>query len=282
MRRFRLGLGVLVVLAMAPAMFADITDYMLNIGGTTYCASYGFTGCANQVASLSGIGGVTSSIDETGGGTGLGAVSFTFNPGPGTYNVDFWIFEQLSGAAGGAAFNEYGQVNGSAGLGQSYQIDVPDYDYTATSGDPNFGFLPAGAGSIISNTAGSTLANFNYVTGNTDQDLSCTGLTTCNDFTSMALGFNFTLAANQEELLSFTVSNSNPGGFNLQQIHPANDPNDGGGNPQLNAYFSGSATEQTIGQPPPVPEPGSVLLLATLAGILAWAFRPRSVAGNTK
>jgi hypothetical protein len=273
-RRFRLGLGVLVVLAMAPAMFADITDYMLNIGGTTYCASYGtFATCSSDggFAAAAGAGAV-SSFNESYNGSGLGTLTLTYDPGPGTYNVDLWLFEQLATPS----FNEYGAVSGSTASGQSYQIDVPDYDYGGELGT-------AGAGSIIANTAASALANTNYIPG---QDSSyagggfCATLPdpNCNDYTSMAMGFNFTLAASQQELLTFNVSTTQPtGGFYLEQIHPV----DGSNTTETDYFFTASASPESIG-PPPVPEPGSILLLATLAGILAWAFRPRSAVGNTK
>ena len=274
MKSFSFSLGVLVVLGMAPASFADITDFLLNIGGTAYCANYGATGCSNAVGSLSGAAGTVSTVDESYGGTGLGTVTVTFDPGvAGTYDIGLWAFEQLSGSAGGAGFNEYGQVNGSTGSGQSWQIDAPDY---LAAGDPN----TSATGTIIANTSADTLSNSNDVPGGSG---TCPG-PNCNDFTSMAMNFDFTLTASEEEVVTFNLTNTNPGGFSLQQIHPANDPNDGGNNPELDLFLSGSAiTQSSSGPPPPsVPEPGSLVLLATVAGGLIWRFRSRFAAVNGK
>lgn len=277
MKRLFLG-AVLGFLGMALPGLADVTDYMLNVNGTTYCPSGTGAGAACNTGGF-GAAGAVSSLDTSFGGTGIGTVSLTFNPGPGTYNVNLWLFEQLSQPG----FNEFGSVNGSAVAGQSWQIDVPDYDYTPLGfqPDPNFGGLPAGAGSIVANTAASTLANKNYVTGNTAQDLlGCSGLTTCNDFTSMAMGFNFTLGSNQEEVLSFTVSNSNPGGFSLEQRHPI----DGSNPSETDYFFTGSATTVPTGVSG-VPEPATVPLLTMLAGVVALCarrFGNRSAAGKVQ
>lgn len=281
MRRFTLGIGILVALGMAPAMFADITDYMLNINGSTFCPFYGASsGCTTILGNgslMSTIPNVVSSIDETIDGTGLGSVTVTFNPGiAGNFNVNLWVFEQLSeqsSATSGPGFNEYGKVNGSAAGGETYQIDVPDYD---SSGDQN----TSAQGTIAANTAASTLDNQNDVPGGSG---ACPG-PNCNDFTSMALGFNFTLDGTDQEIVTFTVGTSNPGGFSLQQIHPADDPHGSGSSPEIDYYFSGTATSQPSGTTPPptVPEPGSVLLLATIAGGLFRTFRSRSAAVNEK
>lgn len=277
MKRLRLGFGILVVLGLAPASFADITDYMLNINGTTYCPSYtGILGLCSSTGGFAAAPGTVSTLDTSAGGTGLGAVTVTFNPGPGTYDVNLWLFEQLLQPGD----NEYGVINGSAAAGETYQIDTPDYD---AAGDPN----TSAQGTIIANTAASTLANANYVPGQTQVNYgtpTCTttadGGPTCDDFTSLGLGFNFTLGANQEEQITFIVTSANPGGFNLQQIHPADDPSLSG-NAEVDAYFSGAATAlSTVAGP--VPEPGSVILLATMAGILLWAFRSRIAAAKAK
>jgi len=283
-RSLRSGFGIfgvlVVVLAMAPAMFGDTTDYMLNINGTTYCPSgTGAAGCTST-GGFAAAPGTLSTIDETYNGTGLGKVTVTFNPGPGgPYNVNLWLFEQLSEQGpdtSGPGFNEYGVVSAaSPGSGQTYQIDVPDYDSVL---DPN----TSAEGNIIANTRSSSLDGKNDVPGTTDA-VGCPPSPNCNDFTSMALGFNFTLGASEEEIISFNVSTTPPAsGFYLEQIHPANDPNGSGSNPEIDYYFTGTATTEptVVG---PVPEPGSIFLLAPVAVVLWFlSFRSRSAAVNEK
>jgi hypothetical protein len=264
-------LGVVIgVLGMASSGFADITDFMLNVNGTTYCPSTGGYTCTNS-AGLTGIAGLSSTLDTSLGGTGLGNVSLTFNPGAGNYNVNLWLFEQLFPAT---AQNEYGATGGtSLAAGESWQIDVPDGNYGGELGT-------AGAGSIVANTAGSTLSNTNYVPGTQSNfdTTSCgyftggSAVATCNDYTSMALGYNFTLAAGQEEVLNFTVSTSAPtSGFYLEQIAPV-DP----ANPtQMTYYYSATAVTQPVGVGA-VPEPSYQWILGAVAAVFVLVARRRS------
>jgi hypothetical protein len=236
---------------------------MLNINGSTYCEyQSGFT-CGTTLGlgqTLSNVPGVSSTINEANpGGSGLGTATVTFNPGaPGTYNVDLLLFEELLDADGD---NEYGTTGGSVAANQpglSWQIDVPDYDFL---GDPN----PDATGTIGANTAANTLSGADDVPG------PCPAC----DLTAMALGLSFTLGANQEEILSFTTSSTAPtSGFYLEQINPTDGINTGA---PIDLFYTATATtESTIAGP--VPEPGSVILLATMAGILLWAFRSRIAA----
>jgi hypothetical protein len=251
-------------------MFADVTDYVYSVNGTSYCPAMSTVACSN-FGGLAAVPGLVSTLDLSAGGTGLGSLTLTYNPGPGTYHVDFWLFEQLQQPG----FNEYGATGGSPAAGQSWQIDVPDYDYTSGSGDPNFGGLPAGAGTIIANTLADTLTNTNYLTGSTDQyNLTCKGLSTCNDYASMAMGFNFTLDPGDKGIITFKVSTTKPtSGFYLEQIHPVD-----GANPTETDYFlTSSATISSGGPPPPsVPEPGSAVLVGlSVALVFSPAARRR-------
>jgi len=262
--------AILGVLGMEPAMFADVVDYMLNVNGTTYCPS----GTAATCSSTGGLGaaGATGTLDTSYGGTGLGTVNLTLNPGAGSYNVDLWVFEELFTPS---AQNEYGLSGGSLGAGESWQIDTPDYNLP---GDPNTG-LPAGAGSIIANTTANTLANTNYIPGTLSQyAYDCGPSPNCNDYTSMALGYNFTLGANQEEVLSFNVSTTQPtSGFYLQQVAPV----DGANPSQIDYYYTATATTVPVCTGPAcsaVPEPSSFVPLLAFVGVLWLAVRRRSAA----
>src|SRR5579871_6296760 len=109
------------------------------------------------------------------------------------------------------------------------------------------------------------LANTNFVPGmDSNADLTSCGYFTggaadpnCNDAASMALGLSFTLGASDEEVLTFTVSQTQPtSGFYLSTTDPTTGTTD---------YFQMSGTSQPTG-PAEVPEPTSWVLLATLAG----------------
>lgn len=266
MKRFGLVLGVLVALGMARGMYADITDYMLNINGTTYCPSGTAASCSNN-GGLAAAPGTVSSLNTAYLGTGLGTVTVTFNPGAGgPYNVNLWTYENLQTPA----YNEYGATGGTPTANQaglSWQIDVPDYDYAGE-------LAPTNAGNIIANTAASTLGNVNNVPGQTSDYLaSCIG-PTCNDFVSTALGFNFSLGANQKEVISFTVSNTAPtSGFYLEQIHPV----DGSNTSATDYFFTGTAMAVPV-TVSTTPEPGFILPLGAAMGLLFWLRRSRSTA----
>jgi len=201
-------------------------------------------------------------------------VTLTFNPGtqPGSYYVNLWLQEAVDLSN---PFNEYGASSGSPSAGETWQIDVPDATYGGELG-------VTGAGTIVGNTAANTLSDTNFVPGKTsNSDTSSCGFfgggpadATCNDAASMALGFGFSLAAGDEEVVSFTVSQTAPGGFYLSTTDPTTGTVD---------YFYGSATSQPIGTttgPGPVPEPGSWVMLATIAAILAWVSRRRRLAAQ--
>jgi hypothetical protein len=186
--------------------------------------------------------------------------------GTGNHFVDFWLWEELNPAV---AQDEYGIVGGSPATGESYQIDVADHTYGGELGT-------AGAGSIVANTAANTLSNTNYVPGTTPNDMfQCFGLATCNDYTSFALGSQFTLTSNQEGILTFLVSTTKPtSGFYLEQVAPVDSANFS----EIDYFFSESTSIRTIG--PSVPEPGFWVPLAGLGAVLALFIRRRSPAAQ--
>ena len=293
MRRLQLLFGMVVVLGVAPAMmYADVWDYMLNVNGTTTCenqggvAGSGFAGespspCTNVLAAgqtLSNVTGVSSTIDEGSGpgtgGSGTGTTTVTFNPGAaGNYYVNLLLFEELADPSYPTDPDLYGDLDyavtsGTLATGESYQVDTPDYDYYSP-GYPN----PAAVGTIGANTAADTLDGTDHVPGPGAAPCAGTVFTTpCVDWTSVALGFNFTIGANQEEVLSFTASSTAPtSGFYIEQ-------EDSNGDAPI--YYSATATpESTVAG---VPEPGSLVLLVIMLGILSFAFRSRIAAAKAK
>ena len=228
-RSFRCIAVVFSALAFATAAFSSsLQDWEFNVNGTSYLASNGATTAQVPDLNLSGFN-IT---------TGQGTVQFVFNPGSaGTYYIAAWFFNAVSTPF----YNEYGAQNGSPAAGQTWQIDIPDYDSDAVH-----------TGTIVANTAAGTLDNTNHIPGTTnDYTGSCSAGASCNDATSMAMGFKFTLTSSQEEVINLLLSPTNPGGFYLEQVHPV----DGANNSATDLFFSGVATTQPNSGPPPPPPP---------------------------
>lgn len=175
--------------------------------------------------------------------TGLGVLTFTFDPGKaGTYYVNWFLDSELSVPF----YNEFGMVNGTLPSGVSYQIDDP------------------WSGSIYSNFSQNSLNDTNSIPGGVDNYLNnCSG-PNCDGDVSLALGFSFTLTANEYAVVTIDTSTTNPGGFNLEQVHPidANNP------AATEMFLSGGVNIQPINSN--TPEPGSLVLVA-IAGAIGWA-----------
>jgi hypothetical protein len=228
-------------LGALPAAFADDTSLqssLIVINGTTYLDTLSVPG----VITSSGFGPTTSPYLGT---STYGAVAVTVtNTGASTasFSVDGFFDAELSVPF----FNEYANVNGTAATGQTWEV-----------GDPNFS-------SIIGDTAADTLNNTNGIPAGTDNS-SGTGT---NGDVSFAMGFDFSLAAGQTETVTFDITTTNPGGFNIEQVHPV----DGSNPSETDAYFSGTAVPGMVGPPPPpgMPEPGTLLMLgSSLCGLLS-------------
>ena len=240
MRRL-MGVLVFVVASafVVPPAFADtisLQSVLVNENGTTYTNE-------NLVPGVN-----TGGWNGT---TGLGTLIFTFNPGPGVYFFDVFFDHQLNLPF----FNEYGTVNGAPAAGQSYEIG----DSFASNIYPD---VQAGGPLPNTNTLPGTTSNFNN---------ACVGAT-CNGDFAAAMGFTFVLGANQQEVITFNASHTNPGGFNLQDTHPVD-----AANPvALQLFIDGSAATVPVGSnPTPVPEPSSVFLLTSVGGPLLWKLRRR-------
>lgn len=241
----------LLSIGAVPAFSDELQDWEFNVNGTDYYPAEGDT-----FASVPGLN--SSSFNST---TGLGTLQLTFNPGSaGSYYVGAWFFDPIAVPF----YNEYGAVNGSPAAGQSWQVDIPDYD-----SDSNH------SGDIIGNLESASLDNTNHIPGISDNYLNeCTTGSNCNDVVSMALGFNFTLGANQEEVITLALSSTQPGGFSLEDIHPV----DGNNSSASEIFYAGSAVTQASSGPPPpptVPEPASWCLVVTGIAFGAIARRRR-------
>lgn len=255
MKQKRLLFSLLLPLAaLTQVAFADISlqDYQFNINGTQYCPG-GFCG-AGDITAVPGLN--AAGFNAT---TGTGTLSYTTTS---SGNFDLWIYDIV----GTPDFNEYGAQSGSAqsnadGI-QSWQIDVPDYN-----SDPNH------TGTILANTGADSLDNTNHVPGTANNYFdSCSTGGNCNDITSMATGFDFSVASGYHEVITLNLSTTAPAsGFYLETIHPT-DPNNANA---TDLYFTASATQVPNTS---TPEPGSWVLLGTIAIFVAGRLRRRIAA----
>lgn len=248
-----------------PQARADISlqDFGININGTAYDYN---NQSQPDPTTLSGMNATGFSTYTSGDmlGTGLGQLIYTFDPGSaGSYFVNFYFDE----SAGTPFYNEYGSANGSPAAGTSWEIaqvnpSVGGIQFCSWNGSacaPNASILP------------NSLDNTNHVpVGNTNYLNNCT-VGPCNADVATALGFSFTLAANQEAVITVDQSTTAPtSGFYLQQVHPVDPAAD-----PANVYLSGGVSIQTTTGPPPVPEPGSWILFGTIAVIVVYSLRRR-------
>ncbi len=172
-------------------------------------------------------------------GTGLGTISFSTSVDGAHSFLAF--FDHEIDEATNTYFNEYGATSSSPVAGQSWEIDEPGYVY----GDIHANFTTYGI-----------LDNSNGVPQDTPDDVS------------MAMGWNFTLAANETAWVTLYLSETAPtSGFYLAQFD--NDTTGAG------LYFSGNLNI-TGGGSNPVPEPATMLLMATgLTGLLGARARKK-------
>jgi hypothetical protein len=245
----------------APAFYASsLQDWEFNINGTTYYPSKGST-----FASIPGL--TQTGFNST---TGLGTYQLAYTAGAtGSFYIGAFFYVPV----GIPFYNEYGATSGIASAGETWQVDVPEYDVVSAN---------HGAGTIVDNLANEALNDRNSwgngpTTGNYLNNCGANGggsaNSACNDFVSMALGFTFSLTKGQSETVDFTIATA-PGsqtGIQLGDIHPV----DGSNPAALAVYLDGSATPGSLPPPPPppsgVPEPASAGLAAMAVGLLAFA-----------
>lgn len=241
MRRILRVASVALILGLPSTALADLQEYLFNVDGTLY----------HNVATAPELN--SAGFDFT---TGLGTLLFTIDPGvAGSYFVTVYFDHQLHAPF----YNEYGAVNGVPGAGMSWQIDEPGF------GDANR------LGTIFDNASNNTLDNTNHIPGtlsNFSNDCGANGggavNPACNNDVSMALGFNFILAADETANIAVAASLVQPTGFYLRQ-HDPDTPSD--------VYLNGSISirPSTV----VIPEPGSWVLFGTVGLLLASALRRR-------
>jgi hypothetical protein len=235
----------ILALALPSTALADpvLQEILFNLNGTLYHNTYVVPGL-NSAA-----------FDDA---TGLGTLTLTHNPGAaGAYFFDVFFDHQLHVPF----YNEYGAVNGAPGAGMSWQIDEPGF------GDANR------LGTIFDNASNNALDNTNHIPGtlsNFANDCGANGggavNPNCNNDVSMALGFNFILAADEQAVITVMASAIQPtAGFYLRQ-HDPNTPS--------NVYLTGAISIQPSG-PAPIPEPRSWVLIGTAGLLLGGALRRR-------
>lgn len=163
--------------------------------------------------------------------SGLGTVQFSFSS-PGAHSAFLFVDHELSETVN-TFFNEVGSTSGSPASGQSWEIDEPGFVF----GDIYDNFL-LGA---LDNTVGPA----------GPEDIS------------MAMGWEFVLAAGQTGVLRFLLSEDEPSGFYL--LH--SDPDSG-----ESVYLSGSLSIRTRPDPGIVPEGNAVIAGSMLGAVVAAGF----------
>jgi hypothetical protein len=166
-------------------------------------------------------------------GAGLGTVSLAGITGAGAHSVLVFVDHEIDEAIN-TFFNEFGSAFGVPIAGQSWEIDEPGFFF----------------GDIYDNFQAGTLDNTNGVPAGSPDDVS------------MAMGWNFILAAGETASIAFILSDLQPGsGFFLSHCDPDSD-----------ACVHLSSTLTIDNGNDGVPEPSLLLLLGTgVAGLLAKA-----------
>lgn len=162
---------------------------------------------------------------------GLGTLTWTTDV-EGIHNFIAFFDHEIDQATT-TFFNEYGDTVNTPDVTQSWEIDEPGYEF----------------GDIYDNVLAGALDNTNAVPLKTPDDVS------------WAMGWDFTLAADETAIISLILSDIAPdSGFYLSQTDVTT----------LERIYYSSSLDIVPGGAP-VPEPGTMLLLGTgLVGILGF------------
>ena len=211
-----------------------LQEVALNVDGAVYTALSG-------VPSLS-----TAGFDAA---TGLGTLVLTFTPGvAGSYGLAVFFNHDLDAPF----FDEFGAAVGAPGAGQTWQIDEPGYgtDFNRT-------------GTIYSNLLSLSFDDTNYVPGTSSNLFNDCGANgggavdaSCNNDVALGMGYAFALAANEQAVITWTVSDTTPAsGFYLWQVAPRD--------PVQSIFLTSALSIRSTEAPAAVPEPGTLILTGT-------------------
>jgi hypothetical protein len=190
---------------------------------------YGFNVDGSGTNALDGDA-IPGSVDVSGFdlNSGLGQINISF-AGIGAHNaltyLDHEIDEELN-----TWFNENASIGGALGGGQSWEADEPEFVF----------------GDIYTNYMGNALDNSNAVPVGSEDDVS------------MALGWDFSLAAGQTAVASFFASTSNDSGGSFFIEHNDPDSSAVGANGGASIFFWSDLNIQGGEPPSGLMEPGTL------------------------
>jgi len=226
MKKFKIILIALVFMAfgVSSASAAEIAlfDLSFNLNGTEYYLGGAYIPVPGLDDSL---------FDYS---TGLGTLEFTYNPGSAGDYYLLAFFDHEIDFDINSYDNETGASNGTPAAGQSWEIDEPGY----------------ADGDILNNFLGGDLDNKYgyYYYPPEPPDPESEGYTIFPNDVSMAMGWNFNLAADEYyAIITFLVSETDTGsGFYLSHTDPDS----------VETFYLSS--DLTV-----VPEPATMILLGS-------------------